>query len=286
MDERLGKKIGEGGCSEVFEWVDNSKIIKLGKLNTDYEGMQREYQNNYVAWESGLPVAKPVELLNIAGRPAIAFERIFGETIKERFFKQLLNQAAIPVMKSIENDVRLTARALSEIHKKTPLGSLSSQRENIKSFIQSVEYLTQEEKLKIITMLDAQPLKQLFCHGDPNPGNIIVRVDGSFAVIDWMNASIGNPEADIAEYIIMVRYAILPDSLPSAALEFFDTIRETMISIFMDEYCKETGFSSKDIEPWIVPIAARKLSADGISEDEKCLLIKDIRGYLSQLAEA
>ncbi|MBD7968584.1 hypothetical protein H9647_10945 [Paenibacillus sp. Sa2BVA9] len=41
------------------------------------------------------------------------------------------------------------------------------------------------------------------------------------------------------------------------------------IRIFMDEYERLAGIGYADVESWIDPIAARKLSADGISEDEK-----------------
>ncbi|SDS75156.1 hypothetical protein SAMN05444162_2189 [Paenibacillaceae bacterium GAS479] len=37
MDERLGRKIGEGGCSEVFEWVCGPRVpwMKCSVLNFD-----------------------------------------------------------------------------------------------------------------------------------------------------------------------------------------------------------------------------------------------------------
>ncbi|CAM4442637.1 hypothetical protein PAXY110619_15315 [Paenibacillus xylanexedens] len=65
----------------------------------------------------------------------------------------------------------------------------------------------------MIAQLDQLPMKQQLCHGDPNPGNILLR-DHDAIIIDWNNASTGNPEADLAEYIIMIRYAILPPHLP------------------------------------------------------------------------
>jgi hypothetical protein len=38
--------------------------------------------------------------------------------------------------------------------------------------------------------------------------------------------------------------------------------------------------SYEEIDPWITPIAARKLIADAISEEEKMLLVKEIRSRL------
>ncbi|AJS58872.1 phosphotransferase family protein [Paenibacillus sp. IHBB 10380] len=280
MGIKLGLKIGEGGCSEVFELEDSSKLIKLAKANTDYDAMSREYQNNVIAWEKGLSVARPYELLEIDGRPGIVFERIHGETLMERFLTQALNQMTSTSDINGE-DIRLTARILSEIHNVSDARLSSSQRENITYSIHSVGYLTLLEKESIISILESLPSKQVLCHGDPNPGNFMKSSDGKAVAIDWMNASIGNPEADLAEYIIMIRYAILPSHFPSRVTEFFDSIRESIINIFMDEYTELTGISYNEVYPWFIPVAARKLSADAISEDEKNLLIQEIRRNLT-----
>lgn len=47
---KIGRKIGEGGNSEVFEW-GNNKVIKLAKPNTDITALQREYKNNLTCGE-------------------------------------------------------------------------------------------------------------------------------------------------------------------------------------------------------------------------------------------
>jgi hypothetical protein len=92
-----------------------------------------------------------------------------------------------------------------------------------------------------------------------------------------MNATNGNPETDIAEYIIMIRYAILPSDTPKNVIENFELVRETIIKVFMDEYTKLTGIGYDQVDPWIVPVATRKLTADGITEEEKQLLLKEIK---------
>ncbi len=202
----------------------------------------------------------------------------------ERFLKQVLNYTSN--ITDIDGaDIRITARMLHEIHGSN-VSIPSSQRYDIQHSIQSVEYLTLAEKEAVITILDALPSKQLLCHGDPNPGNIMIRDDGTAVTIDWMNASVGNPEADLAEYIIMIRYAILPTSLPSRITEIFNSIREPIIDIFMDEYTKLSGVTYNEVSPWITPVAARKLSADAISEDEKNLLIQVIRRNLNSQIQA
>jgi hypothetical protein len=48
---KIGQKIGEGSCSEVFEWENDNKIIKLAKSNTNKIAIQREFENNLAVWK-------------------------------------------------------------------------------------------------------------------------------------------------------------------------------------------------------------------------------------------
>lgn len=280
MNLRLGKKIGEGGCSEVFEWENDYKIIKLAKSNTTIYAMRREYDNSRIAWENKLSVPQPFELVDINGRPGIVFERIYGETLMEGFINRAhLQSTQKEELKETDPfiDARITAQVLSEIHSKS-FPNMSSQREDIKDSIHRENYLTSDEKEAVIAMLDRLPNKQQLCHGDPNPGNIIIR-DGEAIVIDWNNATIGNPEADLAEYIILIRFTILPKYLPNEIVNYVHSIRESIIETFVDEYSKLTGITYDEIDTWIAPIAARKLSTD-ICEEERNLLVNEIKKRL------
>lgn len=251
MNLKLGSKIGEGGCSEVFEWEGDKKVIKLAKANTDLESMRREYHNNLIAWDVGLPVPRPYEFLDIDDRPGIVFERVYGYSLMERFITSISEKVSavteLDTDRFEETGVHMTARILHEIHKKSNL-KMSSQRDSIKYCIREADYLTYDEREAVIEILDRLPVKEQLCHGDPNPGNILIR-DGKVVIIDWMNASIGNPEADLAEYILMIRYSILPSFLPSEAVEYFNLMRESIVEVFINEYTKLSGITYDEIEP-------------------------------------
>ncbi|MBE7681897.1 phosphotransferase [Paenibacillus sp. P13VS] len=281
MVQGIGNKIGEGGCAEVFEWEDGSKIIKLAKPNTIPAALQAELHHCQTAWACGLPVPRPYDLVVVEGRSGIVFERIYGDPIIKRFVERAVEQSRtqqpIDIMKDYI-EAKITAKLFHQIHSHA-VAKMPSQQENIKNDINRAQYLTDAEKAAVIAELDGLPIKQQLCHGDPNPGNILVR-DNDAVIIDWNNASTGNPEADLAEYVIMIRYAILPPHLPSEAGVLLDATRETCINLFMEEYERLSGIRYADVEPWILPVAARKLVADGISEEEKRLLINEIRRRL------
>lgn len=275
---KLGKKIGEGSCSEVFEWENDKKIIKLAKANTNKKAIQREYENNLTVWKMNLSVPKPFEIVEVNHRNGIVVERIYGETLKDRLFKSLMEQENSAQSVIDWDDIRLSARILSEIHSLTN-SEIPSQRQMLKQQIVSVSYLNEWEKEAVIKILNELPQKSNLCHGDPNPNNMLMS-NGKLVMIDWMNASSGNPETDIAEYIIMIKFAILPSDTPKTVVKNLDLVRGNIINVFMDEYTKLTGISYNQVDPWIVPVAARKLTADGISEEEKQLLLKEIRSRL------
>lgn len=274
---KLGKKIGEGSNSEVFEWENDEKVIKLAKPNTNRIALQREYRNNLIVWEMGLPVPQPFEIMELDHRPGILFERIYGESLKERLFKNLIEHMNNGQL-NYENDVRYTARLLSEVHQLSH-EDVPPQRDFLKKQILSVDYLGMDEKKAVINILDRLPTNNKICHGDPNPNNIIMS-NGNLIMIDWNDATSGNPETDLTEYIIMIKYAVLPPGTPQHIVRLFNSIRERIIEVFMEEYALLTGVTYQEVEPWIVPIAARKLSADGISDEEKRLLVNEIRSRL------
>jgi len=286
MNPLLGKCIGSGGCSEVFEWGDD-KAIKLFNFNTNEYAVNREYNNMIAAWKSGLPTYRPYEKVELEGRLGIIYERINGQTIMDRFLQGniALNNITRPLNDNDkllidykDNDIRITARVLNDIHQKKIPG-IPNQVEMIKDRISRAAYLNQEEKQYIYTIVDNLPSKDSLCHGDPNPGNFIIS-DGMPVIIDWMNATIGNPAADIAEYIIMIKYCVLPPEIPNSFCDFFNTIRELVIQTFLDEYIKLSNMEYGEIEQWMVPVMAGKLSADAISDKEKKILVEEIRKRL------
>lgn len=271
----LGRKIGEGGNSDVFEWGNNNRIIKLAKPNTTMFALEREFRNSLIVWKMGLSVPQPYEVVEVENRPGIVFERIHGEPLKERLFKGFMQHVHGGQSNFDWNDIRNTARLISEVHQFSH-GGIPTQREFLKKQILSVDYLREDEKKAVINRLDQLPIKNQICHGDPNPNNILMS-NGRPVLIDWNDTTNGNPESDLAEFVIMIRFAVLPTDTPQEVINSFDSLREEIINIFIEEYTLHTGTSYKEIDPWIVPIAARKLSADAISDEEKRLLVNEIR---------
>lgn len=274
----MGTKLAEGACAEVFAWgADGTKIVKLAKPNTNLFALEREQRLGDIAFRLGLPVPRPYGLVQVDGRDGIVFARAVGDTLLQRFAAAALTISPEQLVDDPEADVlnaRTTARLLFRIHAETAEG-VPPQRASLERDIRRTPHLSAPHKDAVMTWLDRLPSKCQLCHGDPNPGNILLNGD-SATIIDWNNATLGNPEADLAEYVLMIRYASLPSGTPPEVARLFEAAREPSIRLFLAEYEHLSGLGPAELEPWLAPIAARKLAVDGITATEAQQLIAEV----------
>jgi thiamine kinase-like enzyme len=177
--------------------------------------------------------------------------------------------------------IKLIAKVLHQIHKNNGEGMPIFQKDSMKNSIKWAPYLSDGEKNIIFKYIDNLPEKDCLCHGDPNPGNIILK-NGVPVIIDWMDATRGNPAADAAELITIYKYAVLSPETPEKIIEAFNSSREILCNTFVDEYTRLSGISYEEIKAWILPIAAAKLATGSRSDEEKAMLLEVVRKKLSK----
>lgn len=279
MIVRPGVKLGEGGCSEVFEWGGGNCVVKLAKPHTNRYAIEREYNNCKMAFERGLPAPEPYGLVEIDGRPGIVFERIRGESLLERWLRLIHRPDP-----SDTSSWTVTAWALFGVHQSGAETGFPDQRDSLNHAIDMAGELSATERKAVQGWLNRLPVKRQLCHGDPNPGNLMFS-DGRPMWIDWNNATAGNPEADLAEYVLMLRYAVLESHVPGLSAKAVDTFhqsREVMIGAFLDMYARLGGIGAEEVDAWILPMAVRKLSSD-LAKEEKERLLSEIRRRLERI---
>lgn len=300
----IGRKIGEGACAEIFEWNGDpgggAKVVKVGRSHLDRRALLEEFHHHQAAWSLGLPVPRAFDLVDVDGRTGIVYERVFGESAMERLIQEALagsravsgsgdvsgledvsgSGAFVPDLPRAFDDIRRFAHVLSRIHGHT-VDHLPLQRDDIKARLPRTEGLSVDEIAAILAILDALPEKRQLCHGDPNPGNVMIRVDDAM-VIDWMDASLGSPEADVADFVLMIRFGALPPDLPQEAAAVVNSLREGIIEEFLSEYERLTGIGKEGVDAWIAPMAARRLTMGTRPPEEKDALIAEIRRRLQR----
>ncbi len=94
--------------------------------------------------------------------------------------------------------------------------------------------LDAEERATAAALLDRQPAGASLLHGDLHPGNVLLGPDGP-VVIDWFDATVGHPVADIARTMLLLqRDATDLRHLPGATPAMISSMHETFTDAVRD----------------------------------------------------
>ncbi|WP_410982923.1 phosphotransferase family protein [Bacillus cereus] len=235
----LGNPIAIGNTAKIY-FYDN-KIVKVFKKhfpNTEslYEAQKQEY-----AYSCGLHVPKVLEVTEIKGRQAIIIEYVKGKTIGDL----LINN-----MERAGNYISVCVNVQQKVHAVVAESDLlEPMSEKLHRQIESVQYLDEKQKDKLLRKLDSMVCKSRLCHGDFHPFNLIMSND-SVKIIDWVDASKGDIRADV--YRTYLLYA-------QSSVE--------LAEMYLCLYCKNTGLSREEVLEWAPIIAGARLSENLSSEN-------------------
>jgi thiamine kinase-like enzyme len=103
------------------------------------------------------------------------------------------------------------------------------------------------------------------CHGDLHPGNVIMAGDGP-VIIDWFDASRGDPVADIARTSLLMstrgHCPAGPGHLPGAQPAILDHARDS----YLDAITQLVEPDPVDVGRWEAVVAVARV-AEGIAVD-------------------
>jgi aminoglycoside phosphotransferase (APT) family kinase protein len=120
-----------------------------------------------------------------------------------------------------------------------------------------------------LAALEALPDGDRLCHGDFHPGNIIA--NGKPMIIDWTNATRGDPNADVSRTNLMHRMGSLPPGTPIMLRVGALFGRNLMRVLYLRAYRRARPVDMGAVDRWEVPVAAARL-ADNIPEERSALL--------------
>lgn len=285
MTERtLGKRIGSGAASDVYEYGQGRvcKLYKPNAGNADYE-----YHKMKEAYEAGMPVPRPYEMVEIDGRRGFVMERVEGVSFLESMMNHLkfchekgMANKEIFDSELIQSQIRETASVLAELHSH-PCGLRETDKLSLSNSCRYNAYLSPEEKEAVQEIISQLPEGDSMCHGDPNPGNLI-RQDSGIRMIDWNNSIKGCFLYDIAEYVLTMRYADVSLDWPVYAFAFIREFQNEFSAVFMREYEKITRKDLSSLDAWTLPILVAKMAGNNPAQKQERLL-RDIRHCLREL---
>lgn len=220
---------------------DGDTVIKV--FDSDYakSDILHEALNQARVEEAGLPVPGLLEVLALDGKWAIRSVYIEGKTMQqlmdeaqERFDEYL--DAFLDIQKEV---LALKAPLLEplqdKLHRKIRQSGLDA-----------------TARYELHTRLDAMPRHDKICHGDFNPSNIIIRPDGTHAILDWSHATQGNASADAARTYLLFW---LSGNLEGAEK-------------YLRKFCEKTDTARQYVEKWMPVVAASQLASGKPQEKE------------------
>jgi aminoglycoside phosphotransferase (APT) family kinase protein len=243
--------------------------VKLFFPNFSPDYVQYEYDINYKAMSTGLPVPKVYQLLELEGRQGIIFERIEGPLMLELMFTQA-------------HEVKKLARTFAELHAQIHLTAVSgfpSVRTGLTDVIGASAWINASEKEQILRLLRELPGGNVLIHGDFHPGNITLSARGAM-VMDWLTAKQANPHADIANTVMIMRWASVPGN-NEEVIARINAVRGAFLHTYQQRYMElQPDIRWEEVERWMIPIIVGRLALN--NEDERENLLKELQGLLKK----
>ena len=257
----LGKPLATGRTAEIFSWSEG-QILKLYHREWPLTAAEHEARVTLAMREAGLPVPRVGDLVQIAGRAGLTFDRYHGGDLASSLSRQPWT-------------VFRGAQLLAQLHAQmgdVEASALPSQREWISRRIERATTLPPAVRHAALDSLSAKPTGDQVCHGDFHPGNVLITGHAA-VVIDWPLATSGNPVADVAQTSLLLMVAA-PLSGPFARVlraPPLEAGRKWFRNLYLRAYRGYRSVSPSLLSEWTPLLAAARLS-DGVPGEREALL--------------
>jgi thiamine kinase len=251
----LNQIVGSGRSSEVFRHGPN-RVLKLYRCPWEPAAIANEFEAASQAYANGLPVPEPIEIIEKDGRVGIVFEELDGKGLLRTYGRR-----PFAFLKALNEMARLH----SAINSLSGM-ALPSQHEIIRSEIMGSR-VSDDIKRAAISVLDCLPKGNRLCHGDMHPENVICSNKG-LMIIDWQNATRGNPAGDIARAAILLRYGRLNLALVGSRLPL-GVIRAAISWLYVGRCCRLYGLKRSEVRAWHFPCLVSRLFGQVADNEEE-----------------
>lgn len=269
----VDEPIASGRTADVYPWGDG-EVLKLVHPWVPAEDVELERAKTLIAHGMGLPVPMVGHIVRNGERTGLVFERIHGPSMLE----QLL--AAPESMKAM-------ARLLADLHRRIHTqrvsdespgtgrpgtgGRLPNQKDVLAARIsRCVELsgggLSEGVRSTLLEAVGRLSVGDSLCHGDFHPGNVMM-TEGGPVVIDWLDASRGNPLADVARTSLLLAEASEGGGVAGHQAEAIEQYRQ----LYVEAYFEHTPERRAEYEQWLPIVAAARLT-EGIADRQQWLV--------------
>jgi hypothetical protein len=249
-----GPMLGAGREAEVYAWGDTA-VLKL--YRPGFGGHRAE-----AAALRSLDGIAPrlLEAVNRDGRTGLVLERFDGPdmlTLLQRQPRRVLGLADT------------LAAAHLAVHRVRAPADLPDLRQVLAGRIRDAVLPPRLRDLAERT-LGRLPDGDRLCHGDYHPGNVLLAADRT-TIIDWAGAARGDPEADHARTLLLLRWARPLPGTPLLSRALIAAGRSLLTRRYGRTYRRGVA-PLRQVDSWLLVHAAARLS-EGI-EAEQAMLVR------------
>ncbi len=253
------KMIGQGNTAAIYQY-EQGRILKLFREGLPTTIIFREYENTKAIQSKLTSIPKAYEMVSYEGRYGIVYEQIIGRDLIKVMFAKLYR-------------LHFYSKMLASIHAKmhsTEVDVAYSVKDKLSNDVTYAEELSDSEKAIITKYIATLPEGTSLCHFDYHPGNVMLQQD-SPVVSDWMTACTGNPCADVARTLLMLKYGEM-EHVSSFMNKIVHMFMKKIKKTYYAEYKKITGITDQEIEQWMLPVVAARLS-EWLTNHERAQLL-------------
>jgi len=256
----LGERVATGRTSALYA-LGTDSVVKVPRPEVPDQWLQLEAELTIAVRKAGVPAPEVRDVVRWNNRIAVVFERVDGPSMWQQI---LADPASAP--RHATDLVHIHAEVLAM---GVPSG-LPDFVDRMQRKIAQAEQLTAEERTNASTLTELLPRGAALLHGDLHPGNILLGSDGP-VLIDWFDAAIGHPAADISRSSLLME----PSATVTEHLHLVDSTPPLLAAVhqtYLDGMAPLLGECPQWAD-WCAVTAASRLS-EGAHVDESVLITR------------
>jgi Ser/Thr protein kinase RdoA (MazF antagonist) len=183
----LGELVARGTRSSIHAYGPGA-VVKVPHPSTPDGWIEWEAQYADDARAVGAPVPRLLGVEHLSGRAASVWERVEGTSMWQRAIDRPETSAELG---------RLLADVQCALFELVPPVTLPRQVDRLTTKIRKSAVTVDASLLRALDLFPAPAGTPRLCHGDLHPSNVIWSDRGPM-IVDWFDASRGDPLADIA----------------------------------------------------------------------------------------
>lgn len=255
----LDRPIARGRTADIFNW-DDRHILKLFHNWFSREDIEYEHRIARAVHASGVKTPAVGDLVQVEGRSGLVYERVEGRSMLEIFQQKPWRVLQLG---------RMLAELHAQMHTCVFEADVPPLHKKLEFKLRRADALPTALKTALTTRLLARPDGDRVCHGDFHPANVLMN-GGDVTVIDWIDASRGNPLADVARTSIITLGAVASSQIPQSVLKVFVRVFH---ATYLKYYFRLRPGGEEEYRRWLPIVAGARLS-ENIPEVEKWLVLQ------------